>query len=97
MNASKFVLPSRQLQSAIAVFEEEIRRKTPADQPMPEWYVMAFSMYSAFEVFVKAQKLDSMFDTGNSFDRAMLVWCTEAERRENAKKPQPPTIDLSRN
>ncbi len=97
MNPSDYRLPSKRLQLAVAVFEEDFRQKAPKDQPFPEWSIMASALYSAFNVFDKAEKLGFMFDTSNPFDRAMLVWCVEVDRREKEKKPQPPTIDLSRN
>ena len=85
MSNQKPTLPSEQLQSVLNLFEKHLKNGVLSDKSLPEWYVMATALVTAHAAFDAAGKINVMFDATNSFDVAMLVWCTESSVREKRR------------
>ena len=78
-------LPSEQLQSVLNLFEKHLKNGVLSDKSLPEWYVMATALVTAHAAFERSGQINVMFDATNSFDVAMLVWCTESSVREKRR------------
>ena len=85
MSNQKPTLPSEQLQSVLNLFEKHLKNGVLSDKSLPEWYVMATALVTAHAAFERSGQINVMFDATNSFDVAMLVWCTESSVREKRR------------
>ena len=85
MSNQKTTLPSEQLQSVLNLFEKHLKNGVLSDKSLPEWYVMATALVTAHAAFERSGQINVMFDATNSFDVAMLVWCTESSVREKRR------------
>ena len=97
MNNQKTTLPSEQLQSVLNLFEKHLKNGVLSDKSLPEWYVMATALVTAHAAFERSGQINVMFDATNSFDVAMLVWCTESSVREKRRTAVASVPDPSRN
>ena len=85
MSNQKPTLPSEQLQSVLNLGEKHLKNGVLSDKSLPEWYVMATALVTAHAAFERSGQINVMFDATNSFDVAMLVWCTESSVREKRR------------
>ena len=97
MSNQKPTLPSEQLQSVLNLFEKHLKNGVLSDKSLPEWYVMATALVTAHAAFERSGQINVMFDATNSFDVAMLVWCTESSVREKRRTAVASVPDPSRN
>ena len=97
MSIQEPTLPSEQLQKVLSIVETDLRDGILKDKSLPEWYVMATALVTAYDAFSEAGKLGLMFDATNSFDVAMLVWCAESSLREKRKNALASVPDPSHN
>ena len=97
MSNQKTTLPSEQLQSVLNLFEKHLKNGVLSDKSLPEWYVMATALVTAHAAFERSGQINVMFDATNSFDVAMLVWCTESSVREKRRTAVASVPDPSRN
>lgn len=72
-------MPSVNFQNALASFE----RLPAISARNPGWLRMTLALEEGYRTLSEAGTLSNMFDTTNEFDRALLVWCHEAQNREH--------------
>ena len=97
MDIQTLTIPSKKLQAVLNIFEADLKERILKDKSLPEWYVMTAALVTAHDAFAQVGKIDSMFDTTNSFDLAMLVWCAQARLREQRKAAVNSAPDASLN
>jgi hypothetical protein len=71
--------PSETLRNALNETETIIQKRGISWNG--EWRAMAHSLFLLYKVLKSRGKLDLAFCGQNPFDRSMIVWCVEAERR----------------
>ena len=95
MEIPKLPIPSDRFQNALTIFEEHLKKAKYQDVNPPQWAMMSAALEFGFRVLEKECKLDTMFDTSNPFDLAMLAWCVEAQLRQKRKESQTPNPSLN--